>query len=59
MTTIEQEEMRGIEDGVLEVHGWAPGRKAEGTTRFIYEDCDGLSNSIGGNDKLDKTKKAD
>ena len=35
----------------------APGRKAEGTIRFIYENCDGLSNSIGGNDKLDKAKE--
>ena len=29
--------MRGIDDEVLEVHGWAPERKAEGTTRFIYK----------------------
>jgi hypothetical protein len=57
ITTTKQEEMRGIEDEVMEVHGWAPGRKAEGTTRFIYENCDGLSNSIGGNDKLDKAKE--
>ena len=28
ITTIEQEEIRRIEDEVLEVHGWAPGRKA-------------------------------
>ena len=56
-TTTEQEEIREIEDDVLEVHGWAPGRKAEGTTRFIYENCDGLANNIGGNGKLDKAKE--
>ena len=49
--------MRGIDDEVLEVYIWDPGRKAEGTTRFIYENCDGLSNSIGGNAKLDKAKE--
>ena len=26
----------------LEVHGVAPGRKAEGVTRVIYENSDGL-----------------
>ena len=57
ITTIKQEEVRGIEDEVLEVHGWALERKAEDTTRLIYENCDGLSNNIGGNAKLDKAKE--
>ena len=47
----------GIEDEILKVHGMAPGRKAEGVTREIYENCDGLNNRIGGNRKLDKAKE--
>ena len=35
ITTMEQQELKGIEDGLLEVHECVPGRKAEGTTRFI------------------------
>ena len=30
--------------------------KAEGTTRLMYENVDGLQNRIGGNDKLQKCK---
>ena len=56
-TTLEQERIKGIEDEVLEVHGWAPGRKAEGTSRLIYENCNGIPNNIGGNAKLDKAKE--
>ena len=47
----------GIEDEILKVHGMAPGRKAEGATRAIYENCDGLNNRIGGNRKLDKANE--
>ena len=43
----EMEEMAGISDEVLEVHGVAPGRKAEGVTRVLYENCDGVNNNIG------------
>ena len=53
----EMEEMAGIFDEVLEVHGVAPGRKAEGVTRVLYENCDGMNNNIGGNDKLEKAKE--
>jgi hypothetical protein len=53
---MEQEGIRGM-DEVLEGHMWVPERKTEGTMRFIYENCDGLSNNIGGNSKIDKVKE--
>ena len=46
----------GVQDEVLQVHGTAPGRKAEGVARLIYENLDGLSNRISGNEKLEKEK---
>ena len=46
-----------IADEILEVHGVAPGRKAEGVTRVIYEKSDGLNNQIGRNRKLEKAKE--
>ena len=51
------EEITGISDEILEVRGIAPGRKAEGVSRLIYENIDGLNNKIGGNKKLDKAKE--
>ena len=42
--TLEMEEITGISDEILEVHGIAPGRKAEGVSRLIYENIDGLNN---------------
>ena len=46
----------GVQDEVLQVHGMAPGRKAEGVVRLIYENLDGMSNRITGNEKLEKEK---
>ena len=42
-TTLEMKEIMEIADKILEVHGVAPGRKAEGVTRVIYENSDGLT----------------
>ena len=56
---IRQEELTaalGVQDEVLQVHGVAPGTKAEGVVRLIYENLDGLANRIGGNEKLEKAK---
>ena len=53
---VELEEISGVADELLEVHGIAPGRKAEGVTRLIYENVDGFNNRITNNDKLDKAK---
>ena len=45
-TTLETEEIMEIADESLEVHGVAPGTKAEGVTRVIYDNSDGLNNQI-------------
>ena len=50
-------EASGVSDEVLEVHGVAPGTKTDGVFRMIYENCNGLSNKISGNDKLEKAKE--
>ena len=46
-----------IADEILEVHGVAPGKKAGGVTRVIYEISDRLNNQIGRNRKLEKAKE--
>ena len=56
---IRQQEMiatLGVQEEVLTVHGVAPGTKADGVVRLIYENLDGLSNTISGNEKLEKEK---
>ena len=42
---------------MLEVHGVAPNKKAEGVTRLLYENVDGIRNRICNNEKLDKAKE--
>ena len=46
----------GVQEEVLTVHGTAPGLKGDGVTRLVYENLDGISNKISGNDKLEKVK---
>ena len=41
-TTLEMEEIMEIANEILEIHGVDPGRKAEGVTRVIYDNSDGL-----------------
>ena len=55
--TLEREEVAGIAEELLEVHGVAPNKKAEGVTRLMYENVDGMLNRISNNDKLDKAKE--
>ena len=55
--TLEREEVAGIVNELLEVHGVAPTKKAEGVTRLLYENVDGIRNRICNNDKLDKAKE--
>ena len=50
-------EASGVTDTVLQVHGVAPGSKQDGVFRLVYENCNGLSNKISGNDKLDKARE--
>ena len=47
----------GVLDEVLEVHGVAPGGKADGVTRLLMENPNGLRNTISGNEKLEKGKE--
>ena len=57
-TTIKQSELetiKDVDDDLLKVHGVAPGSKAEGTVRLLYENCNGLNSRMSGNDKLDKS----
>ena len=45
-----------VPDEVLQVHGFAPARKAEGTIRLIYENINGLDTRMKGNEKLEKMR---
>ena len=51
------EEIRGVRDDLLEIHGVEPRKKPEGCTWLIYENPDGFNNRISGNEKLDKAKE--
>ena len=53
----EKEEIKGVDEYLLEVHGRAPGKKGEGTTRVLYENRNGLNNRLNGNEKLDKARQ--
>ena len=39
----EMEEIKGVTDEVLKVHGIAPGKKGEGATTVIYENPNGFN----------------
>ena len=53
----EFQELRGVSDEVLKVHGIAPGKKPEGVTRLIYENVNGLQCKWVNNDKVDKARE--
>jgi hypothetical protein len=42
---------------VLQVHGYAPPKKAEGTVHLVYENVNGLSNCLCGNEEVDGMKE--
>ena len=42
----EMEEIKGVTDEILEVHGVAPGKKEEVVTRVIYENPNGFNSQI-------------
>ena len=52
----ERLEARGVADELLRVHGTAPGVKAEGVTRLLYENANGLDCRWTNNWKLDKAR---
>jgi hypothetical protein len=45
-----------VPEEVLQVHGHAPPKKAEGSIRLIYENIIGLCNRMIKNEKLDRTR---
>ena len=53
----EKDEIRGVDDYLLQVHGLAPGREGEGVTRVLYENRNGLNNRLSRNEKLDKARQ--
>ena len=42
----EREELKGVDEYLLKVHGREPGRKVEGVTRLLYENRNGLNNRL-------------
>ncbi len=46
-----------VPEEVLQVHGYATPKKAEGTVWFIYENVNGFINRLSGNKKVDKEKE--
>jgi hypothetical protein len=58
-TLEEQQEVQQLLEeraDLLEVLGVAPGQKAEGIVRVVYENVNGLRAQLSGNDKLEKLK---
>jgi hypothetical protein len=50
-----KQEIRGVSEYLLEVHGLPPGRKGDGVTRLIYENLNGLQSTMSKtNGKLEK-----
>ena len=46
-----------IAEGLLRVHGIAPGKKPYGVTRIIYENANSFNTRISGNKKVEKAKE--
>jgi hypothetical protein len=46
--------MEAVEEGLLQVHGFAPNTKQPGIFRLMGENCNGFNNKIGRNTKIDK-----
>ncbi len=46
-----------IPEEVLQVHGYAPPKNAEGTVPLVYENVNGLSSCLCGNKKVDRMKE--
>ncbi len=45
---------KAVEEGLLQTHGTAPNTKQQGIFRIMGENCNGLNNRIGGNNKIPK-----
>jgi hypothetical protein len=46
-----------VPEEFLQVHGYAPPKKAEGTVRLIYENVNGISNQLSGNEKVNRARE--
>jgi hypothetical protein len=46
-----------IPEEILQVHGFAPPKKGEGTVRLIYENVNGFSNRLSGNAKVERARQ--
>jgi hypothetical protein len=46
--------MEAVNNGLLQIHGIAPNTKQHGIFRIMGENCNGLHNRIGGNEKIAK-----
>jgi hypothetical protein len=53
---LEQINIRGVLEEVLQVHGVLPGCKVEGITWLLYKNANGLSNRMSGKNKLSKCR---
>ena len=53
----ELDSIKDVDDELLKVHGAAPGSKAEGVVRLIYENANGINSRLSNNDKLYKAKE--
>ena len=51
------EEIKGVTDEILKVHGIAPRKKGESMTRVIHENPNVFNSRIARNEKLEKAKK--
>lgn len=52
----EQQALLGVSEEILNVHGTAPGKKADGVTRLLYENMNGIQCKWTNNWKLDKAR---
>jgi hypothetical protein len=46
-----------VPEEILQVHGYAPPKKAEGTVRLIYENVNGICNRLSGNKKVNRARE--
>ena len=51
------EEIKGVTDKVLKVHGIAPVKKVEGVTKVLYENPNLFNSRINRNEKLEMAKE--
>ena len=53
----EHHKLQMMKHDVLELHGIAPGKKAEDTIRLIYKNANGFDGRLGNNAKIENAKR--